>query len=701
MDEILEAEAFCRDLDALMSGAVDATTTKDLELSLKMSRLDFSGESRVRRSLKDRLLRQDPTSLWARLWTFLTDHPKSVGAAFAAAAVALVLAPAMKQARPSAPPQGAAVFGPISSNGLSGSRGSGFKGLARGPGAGLGSKFGSLERLKAAAGSAGGDFNRAGSAANALEAAAGRDMGADKPDRDSKWADAFIAGKAAPDTAPRAHKFGGLRGGAGSSFSLAPAPPYETAEYGRFVENAYQKAVDHPLSTFSIDVDGASYANVRRFLNDGLLPPKDAVRVEEMVNYFHYDYPEPRGEAPFSITAEVGQSPWEPGHQLVRIALKGKTVAAADLPPSNLVFLIDSSGSMQPSERLPLLKEAFRLLVQQLRPQDRVAIVTYAGNAGIVLPPTSGNRKEEIVAALDRLEAGGSTAGGAGIELAYKVAAQSFMKNGNNRVILATDGDFNVGVTSDGELVRLIEEKRKSGVFLTALGVGTDNLKDAKMKQLADHGNGNYYYLDDILEAKRVFVHQMGGTLYTVAKDVKLQIEFNPARVEAYRLIGYESRMLQAQDFNNDKKDAGELGAGHTVTALYEIVPTGVPAGTPSVDPLKYQKSRPADEAAASDELLTVKFRYKDPAGTTSKLLVETLKDEKRPWAETSGDFRFASSVAGFGMLLRGSEFKGDLTYGQAQRMAAGAVGRDEGGYRAELVRLIEKAELLDAASRR
>ncbi|MBI4248293.1 MAG: VWA domain-containing protein [Elusimicrobia bacterium] len=481
----------------------------------------------------------------------------------------------------------------------------------------------------------------------------------------------------------------------------APAPAgayaqdFNTESYRYLEENKFRTAAGFPLSTFSIDVDAASYANARRFLNSDQLPPKDAVRIEEFINYFRYDYPEPAGEHPFSITTDIASCPWKPEHKLVRIGLKGRSTPQRQLPPNNLVFLVDSSGSMQSAEKLPLLKKAFRLLVEELRPQDRVAIVAYAGSAGLVLPSTPGDRMEKILEALEQLEAGGSTAGGQGIELAYETARQNLLKDGNNRVILATDGDFNVGVTSEGELVRMIEQKREHGIYLTVLGFGRGNYKDSTMEMLADKGNGNYAYIDGLLEAQKVLVQEMGGTLLTIAKDVKIQVEFNPVRVQAYRLVGYENRLLQAEDFNNDKKDAGELGSGHTVTALYEIIPPGVKADLPGVDPLKYQK--PADSVAVSEsnDLLTVKFRYKNPQESESRLMVATVADAVRGWKEAPEDFRFSAAAAGFGMLLRDSEYKGGITYQDVLKMARGAKGADAEGYRAEFVRLVEKAALL------
>ena len=481
--------------------------------------------------------------------------------------------------------------------------------------------------------------------------------------------------------------------------NVLPSPvPYAGAEfnteqYSHITENGFKKVTDDPLSTFSIDVDAASYSNIRRFLNSNSLPPKDAVRIEEMINYFSYDYPQPVGEDPFSITTETGRCPWNSKHRLVHIGLQGKKIADESLPPSNLVFLLDVSGSMNSPDKLPLLKSALKLLVSQLREQDRVAITVYAGSAGLVLPSTPGNEKQTIVAALDRLEAGGSTAGGAGIQLAYATAAGHFITNGNNRIILATDGDFNVGPSSDGELVRMIEEKRKAGIFLTVLGFGTGNYKDAKMEQLADRGNGNFAYIDNLLEAKKVLVTEMGGTLLTIAKDVKIQIELNPQQVSAYRLVGYENRVLANQDFNDDTKDAGELGSGHTVTALYEIVPAGVHSDLPSVDPLKYQNHTTKNDRSFSDELLTVKFRYKKPAEETSRLIRNVVK-AVAPDAE-SDDFRFSAAVAGFGMLLRDSQYKGGLDYKQVIALARSSKGTDYNGYRSACINLMEKAQLL------
>jgi len=490
-------------------------------------------------------------------------------------------------------------------------------------------------------------------------------------------------------------KAGALHKMAAMSASRDALRGFNTEEYRRIYENAWQAPGQHPLSTFSIDVDAASYTNIRRFVSRGQLPVKDAVRVEEMINYFPYDYAPPSGEDPFSVTTELGVAPWKPGHRLALIGLQSRRIPMEALPPNNLVFLLDVSGSMDQPDKLPLVKAAFRLLVNQLRPADRVAIVVYAGAAGVVLPSTGGDRKDVILDAIEALEAGGSTAGAQGILLAYETARRHFLPNGNNRVILATDGDFNVGVSSEGELTRLIEEQREHGVFLTVLGFGVGNLKDAKMEQLADKGNGHYAYVNDIMEARKVFVQELGATLLTVAKDVKIQVEFNPRKVQAYRLIGYENRLLADEDFNNDAKDAGELGAGHAVTALYEIVPTGVPldVSVGSVDPLKYQTPSPDTRSAGgTGEWMTVKLRFKAPIGSTSRLISGTIEGEP---SSPSESFRFASAVAGVGMLLRGSEQAGSATYASLAALAAGARGTDRDGYRAEFVRLTETIDLL------
>lgn len=468
-----------------------------------------------------------------------------------------------------------------------------------------------------------------------------------------------------------------------------------TEQYDRIVENHFRPVDKQPLSTFSIDVDTASYANMRRFINEGRLPPPDAVRIEEMVNYFTYDYPQPTGDTPFSVNIETAQCPWQPEHRLLRIGLKGREIDRSELGPSNLVFLLDVSGSMNQSNKLPLVKRAMRMLVEQLTEDDRVAIVTYASGVGVPLPSARGNEQKRILDTINSLQAGGSTHGSAGIELAYRQAAEHFVTGGINRVILCTDGDLNVGITNDDDLIELIEQKAKSGVFLTVLGFGTGNLKDSKMEKLADHGNGMYAYIDSLREARRVLIEQMTGNLATIAKDVKLQIEFNPAEVAAYRLIGYENRVLANRDFDDDRKDAGEIGAGHTVTALYEIVPTGDGAGgTPAPQSLKYQRmpERNLTEAARDGELLTLRLRYKQPDGEKSKLLERTLRDTDARFGQASPDFRFASAVAAFGMVLRNSSYKGDATLAAAEEYAAGALGRDPNGHRTEFLDLIRRA---------
>lgn len=470
-----------------------------------------------------------------------------------------------------------------------------------------------------------------------------------------------------------------------------------TESYAPISENGFQSPFKTPLSTFSIDIDVASYSNVRRFINNGGLPPKDAVRVEEMINYFDYEYPQPKGKDPVNIVTEISSAPWNTNHKLVQIGLQGRTIATDNLPASNLVFLIDVSGSMGQPNKLPLLVSSFKLLTDQLRPNDKVAIVVYAGNSGLVLPSTSGNDKAKIKEALNGLSAGGSTAGGEGIQLAYKIAAQNFVKRGNNRVILATDGDFNVGASSDKDMETLIVEKRKTGVFLTVLGYGMGNVKDSKMETLADKGNGNYAYIDNISEARKVLINEFGGTLFTIAKDVKLQIEFNPAKVQAYRLVGYENRLLEDKDFNDDRKDAGDLGSGHTVTALYEVIPTGIKSSfSGSVDDLKYQenkKNRTTDNG--SKEILTVKLRYKEPDGNSSKLLQQAVMDGSLLFKNTSNNFRFAASVAEFGLLLRQSDFKQQASFEQVISTATQAMGKDKEGYRSEFIKLAKSAKLM------
>jgi Ca-activated chloride channel homolog len=511
--------------------------------------------------------------------------------------------------------------------------------------------------------------------------------------------------KPAPRMATNAY---GYSSGSGETKEAEPPSRYRqdfnTATYDKVEENPFLMAASNPLSTFSIDVDTASYSNVRRFINSGSLPPKDAVRVEEMINYFSYDYREPEGDKPFSIDIDATSCPWEPTHRLLRIGLIGREVPNEKRPASNLVFLLDVSGSMMPAERLPLVKQAMRLLVDKLGENDRVAIVIYAGGSGLALSSTPGSQKEKILRALEELQAGGSTNGAEGIELAYKVAADNFIKGGVNRVILATDGDFNIGVTNQGDLIRLIEAKAKTGVFLSVLGVGTDNLKDSTMQKLADKGNGNYAYLDSVDEARKVLVQQINGTLMTIAKDVKIQVEFNPARVASYRLIGYEKRLLRKEDFNNDKVDAGEIGAGHTVTALYEVVPadsgaTDPAASVPPVDPLKYQSPNPPAVAKrdgpASPELVTVKLRHKKPEGDVSELTERSFTDNGSKFENAAPDLKFAAAVAEFGMLLRDSQFKGKGTFGAVIEWAQEGKGPDRAGYRAGFIEMARKAETL------
>jgi Ca-activated chloride channel homolog len=475
-----------------------------------------------------------------------------------------------------------------------------------------------------------------------------------------------------------------------------PDGSFNTESYQPIDENPFQRPRTTPLSTFSIDVDTASYSNTRRLINSGQAPPKDAVRIEELINYFPYRYAQPQGQDPFSVNLEVGAAPWNPQHKLVQVGLRGQQLTK--LPPSNLVFLVDVSGSMDQPNRLPMVKQSLCLLVNQLSTQDRVTLVTYAGSAGLVLPPTPGDQKATIMAALDRLEAGGSTAGGAGIELAYKQAQEHLIKGGNNRVILATDGDFNVGASSDAELVRMIEQKRDRGIYLSILGFGMGNYKDSKMEALADKGNGNYAYIDTMAESRKVLVNDLRGTLFTIAKDVKIQVEFNPDRVQAYRLIGYENRALRDQDFNDDKKDAGEIGAGHTVTALYEIIPTGIESDVklPSVDPLKYgtpPKPNPVTNLATSYDLMQVKLRYKLPNQTTSSLITRTVADPPigRIPPSPSLDFQFSSSVALFGMVLRDSEYKNKATVDDVLRLATAGRGEDQEGYRSGFIRLVQR----------
>lgn len=470
---------------------------------------------------------------------------------------------------------------------------------------------------------------------------------------------------------------------------------FNTEDYDNIVENKFLAATQNPLSTFSIDVDEAAYSNVRRYLENGSMPPAGAVRIEEMINYFDYNYTKPDNGDPFAVITEIADCPWSPQHKLVHIGLQGKEIPVDNLPASNMVFLVDVSGSMDEPNKLPLVKASMKMLVDQLREKDKVAIVVYAGNAGLVLPSTNGTQKTKIKEAIDNLEAGGSTAGGEGIKLAYKTARENFIKDGNNRIILATDGDFNVGPSSDDELVRLVEQERKSGVFLSVLGYGMGNYKDSKMQQIADKGNGNHSYIDNINEAKKVLVNEFGSTLFTIAKDVKIQVEFNPVKVQAYRLVGYENRMLASEDFNDDAKDAGELGSGHTVTALYEIIPVGVKDDfSKSVDPLKYQ-SNDKKVVSSSDEIMTIKLRYKKPDEDISKLIVHPVVDNQAALASTSDNFRFSAAVAEFGLLLRNSKYKQQASYQQVVNMAKGAKGADNNGYRSEFIRLVQSANLL------
>ncbi len=477
---------------------------------------------------------------------------------------------------------------------------------------------------------------------------------------------------------------------------------FNTEAYAYHADSDFLSAAQNPLSTFALDVDTASYANMRRFLAVGEWPPPDAVRIEELVNYFPYDYAAPRSDTPLAVTLEVAAAPWAPTHRLVRIGLKARDIAAAARPAENLVFLIDVSGSMDEPDKLPLVKQSLRLLLDQLRPDDRVAIVTYAGESGLALPSTPAAHKREILEALDALQAGGATNGARGLELAYDIARANFIPGGANRVILTTDGDFNVGVTDEGDLTRLVEEKARSGVSLTALGFGTGNYKDAMFAQLAGKGHGNYGYIDTPAEAKKLLVDQFGGTLVTVARDVKVQVEFNPAQVSAYRLIGYDDRALKKEDFNNDAVTAGDVGAGHTVTALYEVVPAGVePPATPAVDALKYRKPEAGDRKSeagnqkASPELLTVKVRYTPPEGGPSRRLEFPLTDRGAAFAEASMDFKFAAAVAGFGMILRDSPYKGGATLANVEHWAGEGVGADPGGYRHEFLGLVQRAEKL------
>ncbi len=515
--------------------------------------------------------------------------------------------------------------------------------------------------------------------------------------------EAYDMSYSAVSESPSEIRYGGYR-------HYQPREPENTESYASVSENGYMDPLRDPYSTFSIDVDNASYSNVRRFINLGQKVPVDAVRIEEMINYFRYDYPQPAGEHPIALYTEAAVCPWNSSHYLLHIGLSAREVSKSDLPPSNLVFLIDVSGSMSSANKLPLLKSAFRLLVDELREQDRVAIVVYAGATGVMLESVPGNRKEKIMEVIDRLRAAGATAGGAGLKQAYEIAEKNFMKGGNNRIILATDGDFNVGVTDNLSLEKFVESKRATGVCLTVLGFGMGNYKDDRLELLADKGNGNYAYIDNIQEARRVLVQEFGGTLFTMAKDVKLQIEFNPARVKAYRLVGYENRMLADRDFNDDRKDAGEMGSGHSVTALYEIVPAGSDeGGLPTVDPLRYQVTGYGSEAAeagsgraargtaafrkdTAGEMCNIKVRYKEPDSQTSKFLSKAVGAEIKKAGETTDRYRFSAAVAAFGMLLRDSSFKGTATRADVISLASGARGSDPDGYRAEFIRLVQAA---------
>jgi Ca-activated chloride channel family protein len=483
-----------------------------------------------------------------------------------------------------------------------------------------------------------------------------------------------------------------------------------TESYAHVNDNKFLSVLENPLSTFSIDVDTAAYSNMRRFISQGQLPPRDAVRIEELINYFPYSYPQPVDGVPYSTNVEIADCPWNTQHRLVRVGLKGREISHEKRPVSNLVFLLDVSGSMQDWNKLPLLKTGLRLLVEQLTENDRVAIVVYAGASGVVLDSTTADHKQAIASAIENLQAGGSTNGAAGIELAYQIAQQHFVPKGTNRVILCTDGDFNVGITDQRQLVNVIQEKARSHVFLSVLGFGMGNYKDSTLEVLADKGNGNYAYIDNADEAKKVLVDQMQGTLITIAKDVKIQIEFNPAHASAYRLIGYENRLLAKEDFNDDTKDAGEIGAGHTVTALYEVVPTQQVTPVAAVDPLKYQSERPTVDVigrrtdgagivpaagTASDELLTLKLRYKQPEGETSQLIEVPVKDAGRRFSQASTDFAWVAAVAAFGMILRDSEFKGNASLAAVLEIAQSSKGEDANGYRAEFIRLIQATSQL------
>ncbi|MEZ0373342.1 MAG: von Willebrand factor type A domain-containing protein [Candidatus Sericytochromatia bacterium] len=477
------------------------------------------------------------------------------------------------------------------------------------------------------------------------------------------------------------------------------ARKFNTEAYSPIEENAFLPVMKKPLSTFSLDVDTASYSNLRRFLNQGMLPPKDAIRTEELVNYFDYDYPDPEEPEPIAMNTELSSCPWNREHKLLQVGLQGRRVQSTAFPTANLVFLLDVSGSMEDENKLPLVKQSLRMLFDRLRPQDTVAIVVYAGAAGLVLPATRGDQKAVLRRAIDQLEAGGATAGGEGIRLAYKIAQEQFIPGGNNRVIMATDGDFNIGPSSDAEMLRLIESRRRAGIYLTVLGYGMGNYKDSKLELLADKGNGNYAYVDNLKEARKVLVTEMGGTLLTIADDVKIQLEFNPAKVLEYRLIGYENRVLADANFEDDRKDAGEMGAGHSMTALYELVLVNGTA--PGQHQMLYLTTEIKPQARTTSELLTIRLRYKLPGQSDSKLLSRAIPDKSLPLEKTSDNFRFAAAVAGFGLWLRDSEFKGQLNIKQIRELAKGARGPDSEDYRQEFLSLLETAEPLKQAQTR
>jgi len=475
-----------------------------------------------------------------------------------------------------------------------------------------------------------------------------------------------------------------------------PSYVRSTESYAKIQENTFMNPFKEPLSTFAADVDAASYSNIRRMIRLGNIPPKDAVRVEEMINYFSYDLKAPTNGDPVNILTELTTAPWNPQHQLLRISLKAKDIPTKDLPSSNLVFLIDVSGSMYDHNKLPLVKSSLKMLVDQLRDNDKVAIVTYAGSAGVKLESTSGDQKMKIKDVIDQLEAGGSTAGAAGIKKAYQIARDNFIKGGNNRIIMATDGDFNVGVSSDEDMETLISKERESGVHISILGYGMGNYKDSKMEILANKGHGNYAYIDNISEARKAIVTEFGGTLFTVAKDVKIQVEFNPKYVQAYRLVGYENRLLEAEDFNNDQKLGGDMGVGHAVTALYEIVPVGVKSSMIGhLDDLKYQNNSKKQVNNSSTEIATVKFRYKDPDSNKSKLKQQAVEAKPQDFKNVSSDLRFVTAVAELGMLLRNSDYKQESDFDKLIQRAKNAKGKDDGGYRTEFIQLAEDAKAL------